>query len=165
MNRSKLFSAVSLAAASAMLLAACGAATPAPTAVPPTVAPAATAVPATAAPKPTVAPTAAPAAFVGDKLAAPDCNYGGSLKAIEAVDATTVKFTLCAPDPAFPQKITGSSFNILSKDDIAKTGGDAKKIGENPVGTGPYILKEWKHGDSLTFTANPNWWGGAVANK
>jgi len=165
MNRSKLFSAVSLAAASAMLLAACGAATPAPTAVPPTVAPAATAVPATAAPKPTVAPTAAPAAFVGDKLAAPDCNYGGSMKAIEAVDATTVKFTLCAPDPAFPQKITGSSFNILSKDDIAKTGGDAKKIGENPVGTGPYILKEWKHGDSLTFTANPNWWGGAVANK
>ncbi|GBL17660.1 hypothetical protein EMGBS1_04800, partial [Chloroflexota bacterium] len=31
---------------------------------------------------------------------APDCNYGGNMKSMEAVDDLTVKFTMCAPDPA-----------------------------------------------------------------
>jgi peptide/nickel transport system substrate-binding protein len=28
-----------------------------------------------------------------------------------------------------------------------------------PVGTGPYVFKEWAHDDHLTVTANPNYWG------
>ncbi|MGC8856822.1 MAG: hypothetical protein ACP5QU_08490, partial [Anaerolineae bacterium] len=47
---------------------------------------------------------------------APDCNYGGEMKSIEAVDEFTVKFTLCAPDPAFPSKIAFSSFSIQPKE-------------------------------------------------
>lgn len=32
-----------------------------------------------------------------------------------------------------------------------------------PVGTGPYILKEWTPGVRILMTANPNWWRGPVA--
>jgi peptide/nickel transport system substrate-binding protein len=134
-----------------MLLVACG--TPATVAPP-----AATAVPPTAIP-----PTAVP--FVGDKLAASDCTYGGEFKAIEAVDASTVKFSLCYPDPAFLAKVAFGVFAIQDKDYLNTNGGDTIKMAAAPNGTGPYILKEWVQGDHITFEANPNYWGDAPKNK
>ena len=169
MNKIRLFS---LVGAAALLLSACGQAAPtvAPTAAPkPTEAPPAPKP--TDAPKPTEAakpteapkPTAAPA-FAGQKLESTDCK-AGEIKSIEAVDALTVRFSLCVPDPALPQKLTGSSFGILQKDDIKATGGVAKAISEKPVGTGPFKITEWKRGDSVTMAANPTWWGGALKIK
>ena len=38
-------------------------------------------------------------------------------------------------------------------------------FGEDPVGTGPYKLVEWKRGDSLTFEAFDEYFGGAPAIK
>ncbi|MBD0418658.1 ABC transporter substrate-binding protein [Streptomyces sp. TRM S81-3] len=29
-----------------------------------------------------------------------------------------------------------------------------------PVGTGPYVLADWRKGEKLTFKANPHYWGG-----
>jgi peptide/nickel transport system substrate-binding protein len=155
-----LFVYLSLFVLASMVLAACGGAAT-PTAAPATEAPAA---PPTEAPVATEAPTAMPA-YVGDKLEAADCSYGGEIKSIEAVDATTVKFTLCNPDPALLSKVAFASFAILDKDYLNETGGDSAKISENPVGTGPYTVKEWVRGDHITFEANPNYWGGAPANK
>ena len=58
------------------------------------------------------AATEAPMAYEGMMVAAPDCEYGGEFKSIEAVDEFTVKVTLCVPDPAFPSKI---AFTRLSR--------------------------------------------------
>jgi ABC-type transport system substrate-binding protein len=109
-------------------------------------------------------PTAVPA-YVGDSLAAPDCSYGGEFKSVEAVDANTVKFTLCTPDPAFPSKVAFSAFAIQDKDYLDANGGDSAKMSETPNGTGPYIVKEWVRGDHITFEANPNYWGPAPKTK
>jgi len=150
---------------SSMLLAACGTpATPAPAAPAATEAPAATAAPvateAPAAPAATEAP-----AFVGDKLVAPDCNYGGNFKSVEATDQYTVKFSFCAPDPAFLAKIASvEAFDIYSKANLTAIGGDATKMNDAPVGTGPYIVKEWVRGDHITFAPNPTYFGDKVAN-
>jgi peptide/nickel transport system substrate-binding protein len=38
------------------------------------------------------------------KVEAPNCDYGGEIKSIEAVDEFTVKLTLCVPDPAIIDK-------------------------------------------------------------
>src|SRR5262245_25838459 len=103
------------------MLAACGgAATPAAT-QPPATEP--------AAPPPTEAPTAteAPAAYEGMKVEAPNCDYGGEMKAIEAVDELTVKFTLCSPDPAFLAKVAFAAFAIQDKDYLDANGGDSAK--------------------------------------
>jgi peptide/nickel transport system substrate-binding protein len=129
------------------------AATEAPTA-------AATEAPTTAA---TEAPTAAP--YAGDTLAAADCDYGGEIKSVEAVDAQTVKFTLCYPEPAMLNKVAFASLGILDKDYLNETGGDSIKISANPIGTGPYVVKEWVHGDHITFEPNPNYWGEAPTNQ
>ncbi|MDR3577484.1 MAG: ABC transporter substrate-binding protein [Anaerolineaceae bacterium] len=176
MKKSVLFSMMAIAIAFSMMLSACApAATPtaapaAPAATTAPAAPAATTAP--AAPAATTAPaapaaTTAPAApaFTPASLAAPDCTYGGELKSIEAVDANTVKFTLCQPDVAFPAKIAFASNEILPKALLDSTGGDSNKISATPIGTGPYVLKEWVRGDHMTLTANPNYWGPAPKIK
>ena len=132
-------------AAASLLLAAC-----APAATP------------TAAPQPTDVPAAA---FEPMKVEASSCDYGGEFKAIEAVDAQTVKFTLCYPDPAFLSKVAFTDFAIQDQAYLDANGGDSLKMSEQPNGTGPYIIKEWKRGESITFEANPNYWGGAPKIK
>jgi ABC-type transport system substrate-binding protein len=91
-------------------------------------------------------------------LAAPDCKYGGEFKSIVAQDANTVVFNLCYSDAAFPAKAAFASEEILPKAVLDETGGDSAKIGAAPVGSGPFMLKEWVKGDHLTFVPNPNYW-------
>lgn len=88
-----------------------------------------------------------------------DCNYGGEMKSIQAVDDSTVKFTLCYPDAAFPDKIAFSTLAIQSEKHLQETGGGTPALLEKPIGTGPYMLQEWVRGDHVTLTANPNYWG------
>jgi ABC-type transport system substrate-binding protein len=73
------------------------------------------------------------------KYEAPDCEYGGLVKSIEAVDETTVKFTMCAPDPAFPSKVAFSSVGIHSAKHLEETGGKPLE----DAGHGPYKGQEW----------------------
>jgi len=98
-------------------------------------------------------------------LSAPDCEYGGEFKSIEAVDESTVKFTLCFPDPAFASKVAFSVFAIQDKDYLDANTGDSVLMSEQPNGTGPYIVKAWNRGDSVTFEANPNYWGEPAKTK
>jgi peptide/nickel transport system substrate-binding protein len=120
--------------------------------------PAATEAPAPAATEAMPAATEAPA-FQGMSVSAPDCSYGGEFKSIEAVDANTVKFTLCFPDPAFLSKVAFEVFAIQSKSFMDANGGDSVKMSDTTNGTGPYMLKEWVRGDHITLEANPNYWG------
>lgn len=177
--KNKLLLLTALVAALA-IFAACAPAA-APTAIPAaTNAPAATSAPAaTNAPAATTAPvaTSAPAAttapvtaFTGDKVDAGNCDYGtadapAGIKSIEAVDEYTVKFTLCHIDPAFLPKIAFVTNGIGEKAALLAAGGDTPKLSEKPNGTGPYRVKEWVHGDHITFEANPDYWGGAPKSK
>jgi ABC-type transport system substrate-binding protein len=98
-----------------------------------------------------------------DKLyAVADCAYGGIMKSIEATTDDTVKFTLCAPDPAFPAKIAFSSLGIQSAKHLQATGG---KPLDQTLGSGPYMVQEWVRGDHITMVANPNYWGEAPLMK
>jgi ABC-type transport system substrate-binding protein len=143
-------------------------ATEAPTVPPPPPPTEAPAPVATEAPAATEAPTEAPAApaFNAEyNLSAPDCSYGGEFKSVEAVDQYTVKFTLCTPDPAFLSKVAFPGFPIQSAAYLEKTSGGGETLLRNPVGTGPYMLKEWVSGDHVTLVPNPNYWGAASKNK
>lgn len=146
-----LYVLLSLLVLASVVLAACGGA-------PATEAPAATEeAPATAAPAATDAPAATQAsAYEGMMVEAPDCEYGGEVKSIEAVDEFTVKFTLCVPDPAFPSKIAFTSFAIQPSEHLEATEG---KPLENPIGTGPYKVESWERGNQLVFTRFDEYWG------
>jgi len=157
-----LFALLSLLVLASMVLAACGggAATEAPAteepAPPPTEAPA------------TEAPTEAPAMpeFEGKSLMAADCDSTGIIKGVEATGQYEVTFTLCQPDPAFLSKIAFSVYGIYPEEWLEATAGAEGRTSEGlekPIGTGPYMVSEWNRGESITFTANPNYWGDAPA--
>ncbi len=89
---------------------------------------------------------------------APNCDYGGQMLKMEAVDEMTVQFTLCAPDVAFPSKVAFSAFAIHPSEYLEFTGGGGQLV-DNPVGTGPYMLQEWRRGEQIIMVRNPDYWG------
>lgn len=149
--KQKLSVLLSLLVLASLVLAACGA--------PATEAPATTEEAPVATEAPTeAAPTEAAAPYEGMKVEAPDCEYGGNVKSIEAVDEFTVKITLCNPDPAVPAKVAFSSLGIQPSEYLESTGG-AGELLEHPIGTGPYKLESWERGTQIVFTRNDEYWG------
>jgi ABC-type transport system substrate-binding protein len=96
------------------------------------------------------------------KVEAPNCDYGGKIQSIEAVDRLTVKFTLCKPDPAFLAKVAFTPFGIQPREYLEYTGGTGQLL-EAPVGTGPYRVVEWARGESVTYERFDGYWGDAPA--
>lgn len=100
--------------------------------------------------------------FVAKKLEAADCDSTGIIKSVEAVDQYTVTFTLCQSDPAFLSKIAFSPFAIYPEEWIERTAGEESRTSEGlekPIGTGPYMISEWKRGESVNFKAFDGYWG------
>lgn len=117
----------------------------------------------TAAPTTTTPPSTEPVEEFEPIVATAACGTDtntSQFNTIEAIDRLTVKFTLCAPDPAFPSKVAFTSFAIQSAEYLEATGGGGELI-EKPIGTGPYRLAEWDRGNQLVLEANPDYWGEA----
>ena len=94
-------------------------------------------------------------------MASAECGaggYAGNFQSIEVVDDMTVKFTLCAPDPAFGSKVAFEGLPIQSSDYLASTGGGGDLI-SNPVGTGPYKLENWDLGNEIVLSRFDDYWG------
>lgn len=102
------------------------------------------------------------AEFEPMSVAAEDCDYGGKISSIEAVDELTVVFNLCKPDPAFLAKIAFIPFGIQPAEYFDATGGTGEIL-ERPIGTGPYMVDEWVRGDSVIYRRFEDYWGEAAA--
>ncbi|MDA8586037.1 ABC transporter substrate-binding protein [Rhodobacteraceae bacterium] len=78
------------------------------------------------------------------------------IESAEAVDPTTVKVTLKAPQGNF-------LFNMAWGDAVIVAPESIENIKTNPVGTGAFTFADWKQGDSITIARNPDYWGEAPA--
>jgi peptide/nickel transport system substrate-binding protein len=84
------------------------------------------------------------------------------LDTIKVVNPTTITVTFKEPQP-FAENVVGPGFIILPKHvlgpvyDKDKTLDNAEENNKPTVFSGPYILKEWKAGESMTFVANPDY--------
>jgi ABC-type transport system substrate-binding protein len=90
-----------------------------------------------------------------------DQEYTGQLQSIEAPDDTTVVFNLCQPDPAFLSKIAFSAFAINDADYLNANAASGALV-DQPNGTGPYTLGEWRRGSEIIYQAFPDYWGDPV---
>jgi peptide/nickel transport system substrate-binding protein len=115
---------------------------------------------------PVVAPTQTTIPFSPLSISAPDCSYGGIFKSIEALDEATVEFILCKPEVAFLSKVAFPTFGIQSREWLEQTGGGGagSPLLEKPIGTGPYRVDTWKHGQELVFKAFEDYWGNEKAH-
>ena len=93
-----------------------------------------------------------------------DCPLDGAgkvtngLKRILAIDERTVQFDLCAPDPAFLEKVSLAPFSINDSGHlVTATANDT--INENPIGTGPYYLQNWANGSQMVLKRFNDYWG------
>jgi len=78
-----------------------------------------------------------------------------AIDGVQVVDPTTVVFKLKEPNAALLTNLGDRGGAIISPTAAQKFG---KDYGRNPVGTGPFIFKEWAQSDHITVTKNPNYW-------
>ena len=62
---------------------------------------------------------------------------------------------LAKPSPRFLQLFTDGSFTGAVAREVVETYGD--KVGDHPVGTGPYRLVEWKRSSRIVLAKNPTY--------
>jgi peptide/nickel transport system substrate-binding protein len=74
------------------------------------------------------------------------------VSAITAPDEKTVEITLTQPDQNFLFNLTGPAGLVFKKEDKTDL-----KTAEN--GTGPFTLKSWAKGSSITFARADDYWG------
>ncbi|MET0816697.1 MAG: ABC transporter substrate-binding protein [Solirubrobacteraceae bacterium] len=96
-----------------------------------------------------------------NRLADPD-NASAALSAFtgfltkdsaKATDATTVEFSLEAPNGSFPYLLSSDNYNTIILP--ADYDGDYEK---NQNGTGPFILDKFTQGQGATYRKNPDYW-------
>jgi peptide/nickel transport system substrate-binding protein len=75
-------------------------------------------------------------------------------------DPATFRLTLKQPDcPFLSTTMLSPIVPRHALDGVADMKTDDFNV-SRPVGTGPYVLKEWKRGEQVTLAANPTYWGG-----
>jgi peptide/nickel transport system substrate-binding protein/oligopeptide transport system substrate-binding protein len=85
---------------------------------------------------------------------------GTGLTGVKAKDPQTLTIELEKPGVYFLYQLTYAGAAVVPKKLIDQYG---DKWIEHAWGTGPFMLKEWKHSQSLTFSPNPNYWRGVPA--
>jgi peptide/nickel transport system substrate-binding protein len=92
-----------------------------------------------------------------EKNGSPRRSVLAMIKSIEVVSPTKVKFTTSYPTGSFLQQLAHPVAAIISPAAIAKYG---KDLSRNPVGTGPFKLKEWVSGDKIVMERNSSYFDG-----
>ena len=77
-----------------------------------------------------------------------------NIKDVKATDAKTVEFTLEEPRSTFIYDLR--YVGIVPSDSY-----DNSTYGEQPIGTGPYVLDHWDKGQQAIFKVNDNYYGDA----
>ncbi len=82
-------------------------------------------------------------------------DYDAPVEGLKALDRYTLQIKLGTPSPRFLNNIADSSFTGALAREVVEFYGD--KIGEHPVGTGPYKLKSWKRSSRIVLAKNPGY--------
>ena len=79
-------------------------------------------------------------------------SYIRNISSAEAVDEYTVDIHTDGVNAVLPLQI--AQLPVIAP-------GTGETVGENPVGTGPYMLESWDRGQQITAVRNPDYWGDA----
>lgn len=83
-------------------------------------------------------------------------NYDKPIAGLETPDRYTLRIRLLAPDHTLPYHLANVIAAGIAREVVEYYGED---VGRHPVGTGPYMLKEYVPRSKITFVANPDYRG------
>jgi ABC-type transport system substrate-binding protein len=81
-------------------------------------------------------------------------DYDQPIDGIVALDRYTLRFTVKEPRPRLIQSLAVSDLLGAVAREVVQAYGD--KISEHPVGTGPFMLKQWRRSSLIVLERNPN---------
>jgi len=82
-------------------------------------------------------------------------DYDRDVEGLKALDRYTFRIRLAEANPRFLYNFTDGSFTGAMAREVVEAYGD--KVGEHPVGTGPFRLAEWKRSSRRVLERNPNY--------
>lgn len=92
--------------------------------------------------------------------APPYSSFVSMIDHAEVVDENTIRVVAKGPTGLLLNALAMGSFQYPAEY-FAEVG--LEGFGAAPIGTGPFVLDKWTKGDSISMTANPDYWGGAPA--
>jgi ABC-type transport system substrate-binding protein len=81
-------------------------------------------------------------------------DYDATVPGMIALDKYTLRFKLKAIDYLFPYTLAHVPFGAVAREVVEAYGDDVQA---HPVGTGPYVLKEWRRAAKIVLEANPGY--------
>lgn len=88
----------------------------------------------------------------GDAAFKQQFSYERELPGLRATGRYTLQFRLTAPDPNFLLYLATPASAVVAREVIEAYPGQA---GNHPVGSGPFMIGEWKRSDRIVLVANP----------
>jgi ABC-type transport system substrate-binding protein len=82
-------------------------------------------------------------------------DLDAKIEGLQAVDRYTIRLKLNFPDAELLSNLTTSQFGAVAREVIEAHRDPSGWAMANPVGTGPYRLKEWRRGQKIVLEANP----------
>ena len=81
-------------------------------------------------------------------------DYDAPIEGLRELDRYTLRIRLTAPDFKLPYILATPATGALAREVVEAYGSD---LGAHPVGTGPYVLKEWRRSSRVVLEANPDY--------
>jgi oligopeptide transport system substrate-binding protein len=84
-------------------------------------------------------------------------NYDAPIEGLQAIDRYTIRLKLNHPSYDLLSDLTTAATAAVAREVIAAYGHPSGWTMANPVGTGPYRLKDWRRGQKIVLEANPGY--------
>ncbi len=81
-------------------------------------------------------------------------DYDRPIAGLVAIDRHTLRITLATSQPRFLESLAASDLLGAQAREVVEFYGD--KIGEHPVGTGPFRLQSWRRSSQIVLVRNPD---------
>ncbi|MES2318411.1 MAG: ABC transporter substrate-binding protein [Pseudomonadota bacterium] len=89
--------------------------------------------------------------IAGDAALKQAFSYDSNIAGLQALDRYTLRIRLSAPDNNFLFYLATPASGVVAREVIEAYPGQA---GNHPVGTGPFLIGEWKRSDKIVLLAN-----------